>query len=331
MAIDSSKDAPTWCLIRCRKGSGLSETMARLRRLHGSWLAGVLPLIVAFTGCSKDETPIPAPPSWKHFTPEERALAEEIVAESPGVEIRFNPPPPRPPVRPEQPGNSAATAADGLGPPPVTKGHITIIIGASADPADSLAESLVEIDQMQRVGEVHIDSDKITDDDLAFLAETTKVMWLNLAGQNISDETMQAVGNLVNLHELEISRTAITDAGVGALGRLQKLGTLRVHGLAITGSGFENLSELEELRFVSLQGSAIDDDGLAGIAKLPGVVSLNLTGTKITDDGLKHFAKMKTLRYVNAEQTKVTARGVNRLKRQRPKLRIDVDAARKKR
>lgn len=83
------------------------------------------------------------------------------------------------------------------------------------------------------------------------------------------------------------------------------------------------LKSLKHLVRLSLRETRISDQALEPLKELPYLEYLNLYQTGISDKGIASLSALKSLRTLYVWQTKVSGSMVERLKKQRPDLRID--------
>ncbi len=140
-------------------------------------------------------------------------------------------------------------------------------------------------------------------------------------GTSLDDAAMPHIGRLYSLSELEIR--GVSDAGLAHIKNLVNLRSLSLSSNGITDAGLEHLAGLEKLDSLQIRGTKVSDAGLAHIKNLVNLRSLSLSGDRITNAGLEHLAGLESLRTLDLWGTKVTAKGLERLRKQRPGLRID--------
>ena len=84
----------------------------------------------------------------------------------------------------------------------------------------------------------------------------------------------------------------------------------------------KHLREFKHLRRLNLSGALITDDGLKNIGQLSALQDLHLCCTQISDARLGELTKLKELRFLCLLGTSVTDAGIERLKRDRPSLKV---------
>ncbi|HYV34560.1 MAG TPA: hypothetical protein VE988_02585 [Gemmataceae bacterium] len=138
--------------------------------------------------------------------------------------------------------------------------------------------------------EIDLSGVKLTDADLAPLANAKDILWLKLNSTAVTDAVVPHIAAMTGLEEIDLSGTKITDAG------LEKLA-----------------AGAKALKGLKLAFTAITDKGLATLGKIDGVRSLDLTGTTVSDDGVEALLKLPLLDSVYVAKTKITDKGAQKL------------------
>jgi hypothetical protein len=164
---------------------------------------------------------------------------------------------------------------------------------------------------------------KITDSDLAVLADLTALKELNLDHTLITDEGIKQVIRAPNVRSLSFTETQITDSGLAELGPLTGLQFLRLDATGVTDAGLAHLRAFPRVWWLSLYQTAITDAGLVHLKRLTALQHLSLDKTLVTDDGLRQLSEFPSLKYVSVWETQVTDAGVGALQTKRPDLKIN--------
>ncbi len=118
----------------------------------------------------------------------------------------------------------------------------------------------------------HLSKDKVDDQTLALLKDTTVILDLNLAGTKISDAGLSNLKGLEGLRKLHLENTAITDAGLANLKGLKNLRYLNIYNTAVTDKGLEQLKGLKNLKHLYVFQTKVTEAGAKSLkAALPGV------------------------------------------------------------
>jgi Leucine-rich repeat (LRR) protein len=192
----------------------------------------------------------------------------------------------------------------------------------------------------------------VTDDGLAPLAGTSRMLRLLLSRTDIGDAGLAHLGAMSKLNDLRLEGTRVTDAGLARLSGLASLRNLWLRRTRITGEGFSRLTALKQLAILDLSKTALTDDGLATVAKLrsgatlilrdtpitdqglgrlkglTGLTSLTLGGTRVTDAGLAHLAGLPRLASLGLSEPGITDAGLVQLEKLLPLKRLHVHCTR---
>jgi hypothetical protein len=101
--------------------------------------------------------------------------------------------------------------------------------------------------------------------------------------------------------------------------------SLSLHGLPLTNESLASIPA--DVSKLALTDTVITDDGIPQLLRLQDLSRLNLAGTKITDDGLQQLGASPKLEWVSVKRTGVTPEGIDHLRRSRPDIIVDSDAA----
>lgn len=164
---------------------------------------------------------------------------------------------------------------------------------------------------------------KVTDAGLQEIAPLTKLMTLTLDGTAVTDEGVGRLDRMTELRTLSLSRTTVSDVSIRVISNMQ-LVYLHLSDTRVTGASMPLLSACPNLNQVDLNGLPIEDSQLAILSQLPNLFRLNMDRSKVTDTGIQSFSKTPRLVYLSVKQTGVTVDGANRLKQQKPNIRVYV-------
>ena len=168
---------------------------------------------------------------------------------------------------------------------------------------------------------------KITDAGLEYLPQLTKLRKIRLSKTAITDAGMSTLATCERLEDVDVSQTKIGDSGVGELRALPRLKRLNLYLTLVTDSGLNSFRKdgyrsAETIEWLNLDKCPITDDGLAALASLTNLAWLHLGGTAMTDVGLAELAKLRPVREAIVTKTETTLEGVERLRRDRPDMKV---------
>ena len=169
----------------------------------------------------------------------------------------------------------------------------------------------IQRDPRGQVYWVHLEKCRVTDDDLACLADLPHLRRLYLADTEIGDRGLAAVAGLPNLERVSLWKTKVTDAGMAHLARSTNLRVLDLHHTRVGDAGLKRLAGLTRLEKLSVGG--VTGAGLAHLQGMTELEELGLRGS-ITDADLARLAPLKSLRVLNLCDTDVEGRGLEHLK-----------------
>jgi len=122
-------------------------------------------------------------------------------------------------------------------------------------------------DRNQRVDEVNGVLSKMTDAELAVLAQFPHVRRVKLWETNITDGGLKHLRTLCHLEVLDLAETSITDAGLANLRPLSRLKRLDLLKTPVSDAGIVHLREFHELEWICLQGTQVTEDGAHELRK----------------------------------------------------------------
>jgi len=123
---------------------------------------------------------------------------------------------------------------------------------------------------------------------------------LQLKDTKISDADLAHLADFKALKSLNISNTSITDAGLVHLNKLNSLESLNVSNTSITDAGLVYLSKLKSLERLRVDNTEITDDGLMLLKNLPNLRNIHVMRTGVTNAGLEKFKQISASKSVKA-------------------------------
>jgi hypothetical protein len=147
---------------------------------------------------------------------------------------------------------------------------------------------------------------QVDDQDLRFLAPSSKVTNLALGATQVSDAGIARLRSCDRLRWLDLAYTRVTDKGISHLAKKPHLKQLTLEGTRITDAALDTISGWSTLEELDLSGTPITDHGVAKLVRLAKLKTLFLTGTNITDDALTTLKQLDSLEFVDASDTAVS-------------------------
>jgi hypothetical protein len=212
---------------------------------------------------------------------------------------------------------------------------------AAADDPISLLRKRGNSETITGWGNIYLDSEQTTNDDLAIIKKLPEIGSLTLRRCQITDAGLVHLKDMTGLQYLTLADMPITDAGLVHLEGLPRLTDLAVKCAKVSGAGVKRLTRLQSLRLedsaftdadlahlegltrlecLSLRNTAITDAGLVHLKPLLNLDRLFLENTQVTDAGLEHLQGLTRLRNLRLGGTKVTDKGVRALRAALPDM-----------
>ena len=195
-------------------------------------------------------------------------------------------------------------------------------------------EAMVGLGQLKNLRSVSLIETAAGDRAVAGLAMLNELREVRFGSDQISDAGVRQLCSLVSLETIGIDEraTGLTDDAFSDLWRLVNLHHLELSAAGITGRGFASIHELPRLEALSLQGPDTTDLALKYAAQSSSlkrlVIGNGRTGgpASVTDAGVLALGEAKNLQQFELVRrtTQVTDSALEKLRAQRPDLKIDV-------
>ena len=196
---------------------------------------------------------------------------------------------------------------------------------------------------------VRVSGKRVTDDDLAMLADIPFLTWVEISAPNVTVACLEHLRKLPRLTSVRLFSSHIDGTWLTPLHRLPRLDHLLITKASIADDDWGNLagitrlqhlnvsvpvsnqclraiSQLPNLVFLVLEDVGIDDAMLVNLKPKPKEdFYLLLRWNPITDAGLEHLHGLTLLKSLDVQDTNVTAAGVKKLKAALPKCDVDFE------
>ena len=175
--------------------------------------------------------------------------------------------------------------------------HFRLSCEVRPDNANDIA-SLSSLTELQAAGPVPADA-------LARLRRNSRLDTLSFGGpaDKLTDADMAGIAQLTGLKHLSLAwGRSLTDAALNDLSRLENLESLNLRYCEkLTGATWAGMDRFKKLRFLNLSGcKEFTDAGLINVARIPRLHQLSVWNCpKLTDDGLRALAGFSDLRALN--------------------------------
>jgi hypothetical protein len=197
----------------------------------------------------------------------------------------------------------------------------------------SLARELFGDAAVEEIGWVSLQSDSVSDRDLALLHELPRLKVLGL-GRGITDEGLRIVSRrpllrtvlltdskvtargvaqleaCMNLEEVALEGDFVTDDVVATLHRFPGLRICTLKRGKFTSQGFPQLAKLKRLERLRLRSSFLTGEGLQSLADMDQLEELDLGGSPIMDEGLSSLRGNRSIKRLGLAESKVTNAGM---------------------
>jgi Leucine-rich repeat (LRR) protein len=159
-------------------------------------------------------------------------------------------------------------------------------------------------------------SGKISAAGFAKLSGLTEMRSLQVHGSGsdsgFSDAAMRYMKGWTKLINLNLDGQQIKGPGLANLAGMTALQTLDLDGAGLTEDGLSFLPGLPKLKKLIVPHTEIGDASLKNMQGFPALQELDLTGTQVSDAGLQHLQGLKSLQHLDLQETHAT--GVTNLK-----------------
>jgi hypothetical protein len=121
-------------------------------------------------------------------------------------------------------------------------------------------------------------------------------------GSQFSDEQLERLaGSGAKIGDLALERTGLSDSSASSLARLQDLARLRLDNNKLTDKGVAALTLLRNLEYLNIYGNAgVTDASIATLAQLPALREVYLWGTSVSPAGVEKLRQQRPEVRVNA-------------------------------
>jgi hypothetical protein len=115
-------------------------------------------------------------------------------------------------------------------------------------------ERVVELSQLESLT---LYFTQVTDNDLKHLPRLNRIVQLEIGDDKLTDASLRYIAQLPNLRELRLEYTKITDNGLRQLAPLKHLETLDLDETSVTDAVFEVLEQFPKLQSIEVRGTRV--------------------------------------------------------------------------
>lgn len=172
---------------------------------------------------------------------------------------------------------------------------------AGIDSADGLPDTEFDILRVTLAGT------QFGDSDLAFVAQTPELEYLNLAGTHVTSRGIAFLTAASSLRTLYLSNTAIDNAALPTIAALPRLEELDLRGTRVEDEGIAHLLECRSLRTLRLgEGQPLTEGVVQSISRISWLKSLGLRDVPVRNESIKHLQKLEGLEWLDLGSTEIT-------------------------
>jgi hypothetical protein len=141
---------------------------------------------------------------------------------------------------------------------------------------------------------VHLGGERPTTSQLRLISGMDELT--EFAAGGMTDADLQYLTDCTKMESLQLHRSSITDAGVRSLARFDRLRHLTIKtDQRLTGEALTSLERMVELERVWIETPEMSEVSLAPFSSLSNLEGLVLFGAEIRGDTLKHLRKLPSL------------------------------------
>jgi hypothetical protein len=166
---------------------------------------------------------------------------------------------------------------------------------------------------LRRVRFLEIESDDVTDEELAALPRFDDLETLSLKTRRVSP------AGILSLKGFSVRQFHLNGAGFGnehlaaACRAFPAMENLLLREASIDDRGLEALRGHPGIEYVDICSTPITDTGLEPLTKVPCLATLSFQDIPLSDSAIAVFARMTSLTRLEVEQTRMTRSGLGRL------------------
>ncbi len=148
-------------------------------------------------------------------------------------------------------------------------------------------EQVARLPSPERVKNLCLGHQAISDASLERIAQCEHLQWLDLAATKVTDVGLAKLAGLKALSQLNLEQTAAGDATLAWLGKHHDLIELDLSHTKVTDAGVKQLAGLRDLRVLWLTGTSVTDASVPVLTRLKELETLDLSGSQLSPDGLR--------------------------------------------
>jgi Leucine-rich repeat (LRR) protein len=180
-----------------------------------------------------------------------------------------------------------------------------------------LIQSLMDNERIKEV-KLTVKSDKLESADVPQLAKLTKLIKLDISGNNLADSSTQLAG-LTNLTWLNINDNRLDSNVTAQLTNLTKLASLYIGDNELLAAGVAHLGKLTTLTMLDIANNALGSDDetqpadLTALASMTNLTTLDICDNALTSYDVAHLANLTNLTELNIAANRFGSDGAEHL------------------
>ncbi len=143
---------------------------------------------------------------------------------------------------------------------------------------------------------------------------------LDLRGTKITDADLALIAQLTGLRSLSLRGTLVTDFGIWQLGALTSLEDLSLRSTQITSAGLQTLPTAN-LKHLDICSSKVAVEDLRYAPAMPNLTVFKANFMNYPDEVIDHLAQYQNLQHVELDQNNITDAGLTQLMESNPNIR----------
>ena len=198
---------------------------------------------------------------------------------------------------------------------------------SSTAPTEPSLDRQLELVKAGKSDLIQLESQPVTDDDLAKLlgATSLRILLIDNPKSHITAAGLKHISSLPKLEHLRLRGSGIDDAALAELAKIQSLKILNLPQGQFTDDGLTQLKSLSNLIQLRFKAEHVTDAGMQTLAEFPALARLHLIDIPITDAGLKTLAGMEKLESLYIDGGNFSNSALDDLFAKRPSLHVHLN------
>jgi hypothetical protein len=181
---------------------------------------------------------------------------------------------------------------------------------------NNVGEAMLEVlPELPLQGQLALESDLLTDDDLLYVAQCKKLTSVSLHGTRLTNDGLEVLAGLPKLEGISLGAN-FSFVAFPILARFENLRDLEVTWQATPL--LADLAKIPKLRRLTLSGKENDDETALTIAdSFKFLEQAYLRGTSITNEGVAHLSQINSLKVLTLDRAPIDDRAADSFRKMR--------------